>query len=159
MKIYSKVTQEANGQLFARYQSVDHNWDVCLDYDVITEYTIYEVNTWSFAIENINTNHVLWVYSLDQALDTLLSRIKTKVEANEKIEKARQQFEAITTKNSLDERYKDVNPEKKVLSNEELRKKYAPYQNFNSNLQKFRVARQKTASRLNADYYDRLINH
>lgn len=116
MKIYQKVTQEADGKIFGWYWMVDHSGNVEMDFDVLNEYTVYVHETeWSFIAEHLPTNYAWGSYStLDEALDSVLNKVNTKTRDAQKLAKKVEEFQEIVHKNSLDERYKDKVVEKKA---------------------------------------------
>lgn len=158
MKLYQKVTQEADGQLFAWYGVVDHSGNVENDFDVLNEYTIYPHEiTGAYITEHTPTRYAFWSWSLlEEALEAVKEKVNEKTKAQSKLDEAGAKFDWIVNRNSLDERYKDITKEKKQLTPEQIKEKYARYER---NTKLFAYARMKTSARLNASYYDRLLGY
>lgn len=162
MKTYKSITQDWAGQLLARYGVVDHTWNVELDFDVLQDYAVYPYEwiaswLWTFVAEYLPAKNCFWVYnSLEEALESVRERVNKKNELTEKTNEKIEQFQKVVTNNSLDERYRDKKVEKKVKTNEELKAKYAPYSKFEENAKKLERIQSRIASRLSADYYERL---
>lgn len=149
--MYQKITQEAEGQLFGRRFTWDKYEGAEMDFDVLNDYTVYAHATASYIAEYIPTGMAYGAFAtVEEALGCIKEKILEKQEAAKKIEAATEKFATVVENNSLDVRYKDVNPEKKVLSNEELREKHTPYKNFDKNLAAWRESRTKLAAKIAA---------
>ena len=85
-----------------------------MDFDVLNDYTVYLYDG-VYVAEYVPTGLAYGTYAtVEEALECIREKIIAKQETTAKIEAATEKFEDVVTKNSLDERYKDVNPEKKV---------------------------------------------
>lgn len=154
--MYQKITQEADGQLFGRVHTLDHTGDVQSDFDVLNDYTVYMYDG-VYVAEYVPTWLAYGTFStVEWALECIKEKIIAKQETTAKIEAAAEKFDEVLKNNSLDERYKDVEPVKKRLTNEELRKKYSKH---TRNAELFANAGMKTAAKINANYYGRLLDH
>lgn len=154
--MYQKITQEADGQLFgwrfteARYEGAE------IDFDVLNDYTVYMYDG-VYVAEYVPTGLAYGTFAtVEWALECIKERIQEKQETTEKIEASAEKFDEVVKNNSLDERYKDIEPVKKRLTNEELRKKYSKH---TRNAELFANAGMKLSAKINADYFGRLLDH
>jgi hypothetical protein len=68
-----------------------------------------------YVAEYVPTGLAYGTYStVEEALDCIKEKILEKQEAEKKIAEATEKFDVVVENNSLEKRYKDVNPEKKV---------------------------------------------
>jgi hypothetical protein len=163
MRNYQKITQNADGQLLAWYDTLDHTGDRQLDFDVwekyLEDYRVYQHETWSYIAEYTPTLYAFWSYAtLEEALDAVLQKTNKNEYQKVRVECLVDEFQNIAKKNSLDERYKD-----KVV--ETPQKQLSPY------LQKLRVRTEEMHAEIektrseknwklaNAEYYERLLLH
>ena len=121
-----------------------------MDFDVLNDYTVYLYDG-VYVAEYVPTGLAYGTYAtVEEALECIKQKLLEKHLSERVILKATDKFATVVENNSLDERYKDVNPEKKVLSNEELKEKYQPYKNFDKNLATWRASRTKLAAKIAA---------
>lgn len=154
--MYQKITQEADGQLFGRYPVLGTYDELWMDFDVLNDYTVYMYDG-VYVAEYVPTWLAYGTFTtVEWALQCIKEKIIAKQETTDKIEAAAEKFDEVVKNNSLDERYKDVEPVKKRLTNEELKKKYSKH---TRNAELFANAGMKTAAKINANYYGRLLDH
>jgi len=166
MKTYKRITQDWAGQLLAWYGMPDHTWNVEMDFDVLTDYSVYPHETEpSFIAEYLPTRYCFWSYrTLDEALEAVLVKIKEKQEATRKIEEAGAKFDWVVKANSLDERYKDkvvtqkVKEVKTTWYLENLMKKARERtEEMHASIEEWRMERNWKLA--NEDYMEALLNH
>lgn len=167
MKIYQKVTQEADGKLFGWYWMVDHSGNVESDFDVLNEYTVYPHDTqYVFVAEHLPTWYVLGTYSstLD-ACEAVKEYVNKKTRTAQELAKKTEEFQKVVTKNSLDERYKGKVVEKKAKPApktlwylENLQKKARERtEEAHARFEEWRMERNWKLG--NAEYVTALLNH
>lgn len=162
--MYQKITQEAEGQLFGRVQKTDRSGCVQWDFDVLNDYTVYLYDG-VYVAEYVPTGLAYGTYAtVEEALECIKEKILQKQEVSKKIAEATEEFAAVVTKTSLDERYKDVNPEKKVkkvktmwyIENLQNQARIRTEELHADNQEKKMERNQKLADQ---DYLEMLVNH
>lgn len=163
--MYQKITQEAEGQLFGRRFTWDKYEGAEMDFDVLNDYTVYAHATASYIAEYIPTGMAYGAFAtVEEALGCIKEKILEKQEAAKKIEAATEKFSTVVKSNSLDERYKDVNPEKKLkkvktmwyIENLQNKARIRTEELHADNQEKNMERNQKLSEQ---DYLEMLVNH
>lgn len=158
MKHYEKITQEAD--LFGRYRTLDSQWDVDLDFDVLDQYSIYFYKA-GWIVKNLKYNYVV-AETIDEqeAFEALRLHLNEKIRINERIRENENKLQEWMKKFNLNEVYKE-----KKVENKKKEKKITPYlQNLqNRAKEQFHEWKEnkivQNCNLGNQEYVEALLNH